>query len=110
MKKLSYVLGFVIVAAVGITAYATTSNGTNDAKTCVVDQNNDEKPCPAGCTCEKCEKAKADAKAEGKEAKADCNKDAKCDKSAKKSCCGSKDATKAEGSTEKKTETTTEKK
>jgi len=83
MKKLTFVLGFLFVAAMGMTTYASTVVVDNNLDVTVVDQNDDEKPCPKDCTCEKCEKAKT-AKAEGKAVKADCAKEAKCGTSAKK--------------------------
>ena len=105
MKKLAYVLGFLFVAGMGMTTYASTVVVENDLNITIVDQNDDEKPCPKDCTCDKCEKAKA-AKAEGKTVKADCAKEAKCGTPAKK-CCGS---SKSAAKTDKKTNTTTEKK
>lgn len=102
MKKLTYVLGFLFVAGMGMTTYATTAMVDNNTKITIVDQNNDEKPCKEGCTCAKCETPKS-AKADGKTAKADCDKSAKAacgEKAAAKSCCGSKSAAKTDGKKE----------
>ena len=102
MKKLAYVLGFLFVAGMGMTTYASTIVIENDVNITIVDQGDDENPCPKGCTCEKCEKAKT-AKADCKTTKACCKKEAKCDKTAKKCCRSSKSAAK----TNKKVKTTT---
>ncbi len=103
MKKLAYVLGFLFVAGMGMTTYASTVIVKNDINITVVDQNDDEKPCPKGCTCEKCKKADAKCKTDCKNAKADCKHDAKCDKAVKSCCKNSKSAVK----TDDKTKTTT---
>ncbi len=96
MKKLAYVLGFLFMAGMGMTTYASTVVVENDVNITVVNQNDDEKPCPKGCTCEKCTKAKADCKAtkaDCKTAKTDCKSHAKCDKAAKSCCKNSKKTT-----------------
>ena len=95
MKKL--VLGFLFVFAFGISSFASTqATVALEDNNLIVKVDQDQKKCPAKCTCEKCEKAK---KAECTAKKCD-KKEAKCSK-VKKECCKKKADKKAEASAKK---------
>jgi hypothetical protein len=108
MKKLAYLIAFLFLAVVGITAYATTVADNSNETTTVVTPSDDEKPKPAECE-KKCDKTSAEAKKDCSEVKADCNKEVKADNAAASGCCAKKSAVKTENSTDKSAEKTAEK-
>ena len=108
MKKLAYLIVFLFVAVVGITAYATTVADNSNETITVVTPSDDEKPKAAESE-KKCDKASADAKKDCSEVKADCNSEVKAETAATTGCCAKKSAEKTDSSTEKKTVTTAEK-
>ncbi|MFA8433483.1 MAG: hypothetical protein ACEPOZ_03105 [Marinifilaceae bacterium] len=90
MKK--FVFGLLFVFAFSISSFASTQTTIAlEDNTVIVKVDQDQKKCPANCTCEKCVKAKK-AKAIKKEC---CKKSAKCTK-AKKTCCKKKEVKKTD--------------